>query len=119
IEEMKTMLRQAMHEGAAGISYGLIYLPGIYAAEEELAGLCQEAGRGGGLCAFHMRSEGSQVLESIDEVLRIADEAKTKVEISHLKAAGKANWEKINGAFQKIEAAQLKGLRVGADVYPY
>jgi len=119
IQEMRAMLRQAMREGAAGVSYGLIYLPGIYAAEEELVDLCEEAGKNSGLCAFHMRSEGAGVVEATAEALRIGEKARAPIEISHLKAAGKNNWDKIQEVFSLIEAAQLQGRRVSADVYPY
>lgn len=119
VDEMRTMLRQAMKDGAAGVSYGLIYLPGIYAQEDELVDLCREAGQSGGLCAFHMRNEGSQVIEALEETLRIGKKAGAPVEISHLKAAGKNNWDKIKQAFKLIEDARRSGQHVGADVYPY
>ncbi len=120
IEEMKKILRQAMKEGARGISFGLIYLPGIFSKEEEIIELCREAGHGGGICSFHMRSEGAGLLESIQEVIHVAEKTKAPVQISHLKVAGKANWNKIEEAVQMIEEARLKkGLRIGADVYPY
>lgn len=119
IQEMRTLLRQAMQQGAAGISYGLVYLPGIFAGEEELVDLCEEAGKNGGLCAFHMRSEGSGVTEAVTEALQIGEKARTGIEISHLKAAGKKNWDKIQDVFKLIEQARLKGQRITADVYPY
>jgi N-acyl-D-amino-acid deacylase len=118
-QEMRKLLRQAMNEGAAGISYGLIYLPGIFAAEEELVELCEESGKNSGICSFHMRSEGSGVLEATAESLRIGEKARTGIEISHLKAAGKANWNKIQEVFKQIERARLKGQKVAADFYPY
>lgn len=117
--EMRKMLREAMNEGAAGISYGLIYLPGIFSTEDELVELCREAGKANGICAFHMRSESSQVLEAIQEAIRIGKKAKSRVEISHLKAAGKNNWDKISDAFRLIHDARKRGQRVFADVYPY
>lgn len=119
ILKMKALLRQAMDEGAAGISFGLIYLPGVFAQEEELTELCREAARRGGVCAFHMRSEGSKLLESIDEVIQIARETKARVQISHLKAGGRKNWDKILAAFEKIERARASGLEILADAYPY
>jgi N-acyl-D-amino-acid deacylase len=119
IQDMRKLLREAMEEGAAGISYGLVYLPGIFAPEAELVDLCEEAGKNSGLCAFHMRSEGGGVLDAVSETLRIGEKARTSVEISHLKAAGKANWEKIQEVFKLIEQGRLKGQRITADVYPY
>lgn len=119
ILQMKKLLGQAMTEGAAGISFGLIYLPGIFAQEGELVELCREAGRRGGVCAFHIRSEGSKLIESIEEVLAIGRKAGAPVQISHLKAGGKSNWPKISEAFQRIEKARREGLRVTADAYPY
>ena len=119
IAEMKKMLAQAMREGAKGISFGLVYLPGIFAQEEELVGLCSEAARHSGVCAFHIRSEGSRLVEAIGEAIRIGREAKAAIQISHLKAAGKNNWEKIDQAFDLIEKARGEGLRIEADAYPY
>ena len=119
IAQMKTMLSRAMSEGAGGVSFGLIYLPGIFAGKEELVELCREAGRRGGVCAFHMRSEGSRLIESIEEVISIGREAGAPVQISHLKAGGKNNWPKIDEAFRRIEKARRQGLRVTADAYPY
>lgn len=117
--EMRKMLKQAMHEGAAGISFGLIYLPGIYANQEELTELCREAAVADGVCAFHMRSESSQLLESIQEVLEIGRKTNARIQISHLKAGGRSNWDKIGPAFALIEKARQEGLRVEADAYPY
>ncbi len=119
IEAMKKLLANAMEEGAYGISYGLVYLPGIFAEEEELVELCREAGRGGGICAFHMRSEGSGLLPAIQEAIRIGEKAGAPIQISHLKAAGKNNWGKIDKAFRLIEQARARGLKVTSDVYPY
>lgn len=118
-KQMRELLRQAMNEGAAGISYGLVYLPGIFSTEEELVELCEEAGKYKGLCAFHMRSESSQVLEAVGEALRIGKKSKSRIEISHLKAAGKNNWSKISEVFNLINKARKKGQPVFADVYPY
>ncbi len=119
IAEMKKMLGQAMSEGAAGVSFGLIYLPGIFAQKEELVELCREAGKRGGVCAFHMRSEGSRLIESIEEVISIGRAAKASIQISHLKAGGKTNWPKIDEAFRLIEKARREGMRITADAYPY
>ncbi|HTL46518.1 MAG TPA: D-aminoacylase [Verrucomicrobiae bacterium] len=119
LEAMKDLLRRAMNDGAIGISYGLIYLPGIYADEKELTELCKVAAEFDGICAFHMRNEGSRLIEAIEETLRIGEAAGAKIQISHLKAAGKNNWPKIDEALRLIDEARKQGLRVRADAYPY
>lgn len=119
ISEMKKMLRSAMREGAYGISFGLVYLPGIYAQRKEIIALCEEAGKHLGVCAFHMRSEGAQLLEAIEEVIDIGTITRSPIQISHLKAGGKANWGKIEQAFILIEQARIRGVKIAADAYPY
>lgn len=119
IESMRNLLRESMKEGAFGVSFGLVYLPGIFAFEEELVALCEEAGKRRGICVFHIRSEGEALVEAIEEAIRIGKKAQAPIHISHLKAAGARNWSKIGEAFQKIEQAQKEGLNVTADAYPY
>lgn len=119
VKNMKTLLNEAMDQGAIGISFGLVYLPGIFAQKEELTELCREAGKRGGICAFHMRSEGEKLLESIQEVIDVGEKANAKIQISHLKAGGRNNWKKMPEAFKLIEAAQKRGVQIHADVYPY
>lgn len=117
--EMKKILREAMDQGAFGISFGLSYLPGTYASEKEIMELCLESGRKLGICVFHMRSEGSQLVESIEEVLRIARATRSRIQISHLKAGGRSNWLKMTEAIGLIQAARNEGLAIEADFYPY
>ncbi len=117
--EMRKMLKKAMEQGAAGVSFGLIYLPGTFAQKAELTEICREAAVQNGVCAFHMRSEGSKLLESIQEVIEIGRETKARIQISHLKAGGRKNWGKIGEAFQLIEKARAEGLEIQADAYPY
>lgn len=119
IRQMKNDLAQAMDEGAAGISFGLVYLPGIFADREEITELCAVAGRRGGVCAFHMRSEGSDLTGALREVLEIGEKTGARIQVSHLKAAGREHWDKIQEAFRVIEEARAKGIRVEADAYPY
>ncbi|MBI4115257.1 MAG: D-aminoacylase [Candidatus Omnitrophica bacterium] len=119
LDRMRTLFDEALDEGAWGISFGLVYIPGIFSDREEIVTLCREAGRKNGICAFHMRSEGKELLEAIQEVIDIAKETGAPCHISHLKAAGKQNWPKITEAFQKIEEAQKQSLKITADVYPY
>ena len=119
VAAMKKLLKDAMENGAFGISFGLVYLPGVFATEDELVELCREAGRHNGICAFHLRSEGSGLLEALREAIRIGEKAGARIQISHLKAAGRNNWDKITEAFRVIEEARAKGIRIAADAYPY
>ncbi len=119
LEKMKSILNESMAQGAYGISFGLVYLPGIFAQEAELTELCRTASAAGGLCAFHMRNEGSKLLEAVDEVIRIAEKTGARIQISHLKASGQTNWDKIGAVLQKIETARGRGLKIEADLYPY
>ena len=119
INAMRTLLRAALKEGARGLSFGLVYLPGIFASEKEILELCKEVAKVDGVCTFHMRSEGRRLVEAVGEVLRIAEKADVRVQISHLKAGGRDNWPKIAQVLELINEAQKKGLQVGADVYPY
>lgn len=120
ILEMKRRVGDAMKQGASGISFGLVYLPGIFANEEEVVQLCREAARHSGVCAFHMRSEGSGLVEAVREVLRVGKKAQARIQISHFKVGGgKKNWHLIEEAFQLIEEARTNGQEVVADAYPY
>src|ERR1700735_3699679 len=92
LDKMKALVRDAMRDGAVGLSTALQYAPAPYARTPELIALAGEAGKFGGSYATHMRSEGDAVLDSIDEAIRIGKEGHLPVEIWHLKAAGKANW---------------------------
>src|SRR3979411_2278290 len=97
LAEMKTLVRDAMKDGAVGVSTSLQYTPAPYAKTDELIALASEASRFGGLYATLMRSESDAVLESIDEALRIGREAHIPVEIWHIKVAGKNNWGRMSG----------------------
>jgi len=116
---MRDLVRRAMEEGALGVGSSLIYAPAFYAGTEELIALCEVAAAYGGRYITHMRSEGTRLLEAIDEVVRIAREAKIGAEIYHLKAAGEANWPKMDEAIRRIEAARAEGLDLTADMYTY
>jgi N-acyl-D-amino-acid deacylase len=134
-ERMHFFLAQAIGEGAIGLSTGLIYPPGVYSDTDELIDLCNALTRsyrkapvmesqgvkflGSGIYASHMRSEGDNLIESIEEILRIAKEAGVRVHISHIKTSGEKNWHKIDGALQSIEAARTDGAGVTCDRYPY
>ena len=102
-----------------GSARALIYAPGSYARTDELAALCEVAARHGGMYISHLRSEGDRLLEAVDELIAIARRAKIPAEIYHLKAAGRANWGKLDEVLRRIEAARASGLRITADIYPY
>ena len=119
LERMKELVRQAMREGALGVGSSLIYAPAFYAKTPELVELVRAAGEFGGMYISHMRSEGSRLLEAIDELIQIAREARVPAEIYHFKAAGRENWDKTDAAIARVEAARREGLRITADVYTY
>ncbi|MEZ4585520.1 MAG: D-aminoacylase [Gemmatimonadales bacterium] len=119
LDRMRAMVREAMEAGAIGLSTSLIYPPAIYASESEITELAKIAGEYGGRYFTHMRNEGDRLLEAIDEALRIGKAAGTPVHIYHLKAAGQANWGKMDEALARVKAARYEGLQVGVDVYPY
>jgi N-acyl-D-amino-acid deacylase len=119
LERMRELVRRAMREGALGVSAALIYVPGAYATTEELQTLAGEAARHGGIYIAHMRSEGDQILEALDETIAIARASGAAAEIYHLKLAGKSNWGKLDAFIAKVEAARAEGLRITADMYPY
>jgi len=119
IEAMKGLLAESMEKGAAGISFGLTYLPGVFATREELVSLCRAAAEEEGLCVFHIRSEGKGLIEAVEEAIDVGREAGARVHISHLKATGPKNWPKIQEAFRRIEDARASGIEVTADAYPY
>jgi N-acyl-D-amino-acid deacylase len=108
-----------MEAGALGIGSSLIYAPAFYASTEELIELCKVAAQYRGKYISHMRSEGNRLLEAIDELIRISREASIPAEIYHLKAAGQANWPKMEQAIAKIEGARAEGLKITADMYTY
>lgn len=119
LARMQQHVRDAMEDGAIGVSTALIYPPAVYATTEEIAALCQAAGEYGGRYYTHMRNEGDRLLEAIDEALEIGQTGKVPVHIFHLKAAGRRNWGKIDEAIARIKAARAAGQQVTADIYPY
>ncbi|MEW6304507.1 MAG: D-aminoacylase [Verrucomicrobiota bacterium] len=119
LQRMQALVRQAMEEGAVGVGSSLIYAPAFYAKTDEMIALCKAASPYGGLYISHLRSEGNTFLEAIDELLAIAREADIAAEIYHLKAAGQANWPKMDAAIRKVEQARAAGLRITADMYTY
>ncbi len=119
MEQMKNMVKKAMEEGALGIGSSLIYAPGFYANTEELIELCKVASAYDGIYISHMRSEGNQLLESLDELIRIASEGNIRAEVYHLKMAGKDNWNKFDAVVSKIDSARTAGLHITANMYNY
>jgi len=119
LARMRVLVRQAMEEGALGVGSSLIYPPATFAETDELVALTTEAARCGGSYISHMRSEGDRLLESIDELIEISRRSRAPAEIYHLKQVGRANWDKIDAAIAKIEAARASGLKISADMYSY
>jgi N-acyl-D-amino-acid deacylase len=119
LEKMKALVRDAMHEGAVGVSTSLEYAPAPYAKTEEIIALASEAAKFGGIYATHMRSESDNVLASIDESLRIGREAHIPVEIWHIKVAGKKNWGRMPEVVAKINQARAQGADISANTYAY
>jgi N-acyl-D-amino-acid deacylase len=119
LDSMKRLVAQAMKEGALGVGSSLIYPPAFFAKTDELVALCTEASRYGGSYISHMRSEGTQLYEALEELITIAKQANIHAEIYHLKAAGNSNWNKIDSVINRIEKARAEGLDITADMYNY
>jgi N-acyl-D-amino-acid deacylase len=119
IASMQSLLEQAMREGALGVSSSLQYIPNIYSTTEELTALAKVAARYGGAYFTHQRSESSRIDSSLEEVFRIARDAKVRTQIWHLKTAYRPNWGRMPEVLKKIEAARAEGIDVSANQYPY
>ena len=119
LTSMKHMVKQAMEDGALGVGSSLIYAPAFYSTTEELIALCKVASEYDGLYISHMRSEGNRLLQSIDELMRIANEADIRAEIYHLKMSGKENWNKYDDVIRKIDSARTAGLSITTNMYTY
>jgi dihydroorotase/N-acyl-D-amino-acid deacylase len=119
LEQMRSLVREAMKDGAVGVSTSLQYAPAPYASTEELIALASESARFGGIYATHMRSEGSAIIPALDEAIRIGREAAIPVEIWHLKAAGKPNWGRMPEIVAHIEKARQSGVDISANTYAY
>jgi N-acyl-D-aspartate/D-glutamate deacylase len=119
LEAMRGIVRREMEAGALGIGSALIYAPAFYATTDELIELCKVAVHYRGKYISHIRSEGNRLVEAVEELIRISREAKIPAEIYHLKAAGQANWPKMDRVIQMVEAARRDGLRITADMYTY
>ncbi|HEU4498127.1 MAG TPA: D-aminoacylase [Sphingomicrobium sp.] len=119
LQRMRALVRKAMEEGALGVGTSLIYPPAAFAETDELVALTREAAKCGGSYISHMRSEGDRLLESIDELIEISRRSGAPAEIYHLKQVGRSNWNKIDQAIAKVEAARAAGLKISADMYTY
>jgi len=119
LDSMRLLVRQAMEEGALGVGSSLIYPPAFFAKTPELTAMCREAGKYGGGYISHIRSEGNKLLEAVEEMISIAQQAKVHGEIYHLKAAGKDNWYKMDSVIRRIERARREGIDIGANMYTY
>ena len=119
LDRMRGLVRQAMREGAVGLSTSLQYPPAPYAETEELIALAAEAATWGGIYATHLRNESDEILPALDEAIRIGREATIPVEVWHLKTAGKNNWGRMPEVVAKIDSARRAGLDIAADTYAY
>src|SRR5947207_2963708 len=119
LDQMRELVRKEMEAGALGIGTSLIYPPAFYAKTDELIELCKVAAKYQGKYISHMRSEGNQLLESLDELIGISREAGIPAELYHIKAAGEKNWPKEDQLLARIEAAQKEGLKIRANMYTY
>jgi N-acyl-D-amino-acid deacylase len=119
LAQMRELVRREMEAGALGIGSSLIYAPAFYATTEELIEMCKVAARYKGKYISHMRSEGNRLIEGVEELIRISREARIPAEIYHLKAAGQANWDKMDKVIAMVNAARRRGLKITADMYTY
>src|SRR5256884_945849 len=119
LDQMRELVRKEMEAGALGIGTSLIYPPAFYAKTDELIELCKVASKYKGKYISHMRSEGNQLLEALDELIRIRREANIPAEVYHIKAAGQKNWGKMDNLLSRIESAQKEGLNIRANMYTY
>ena len=119
LDNMRSLVRQGMEEGALGIGSSLIYAPAFYSSTEELIELCKVAAEYGGMYISHMRSESNKLLEALDELITISEKANIPAEVYHLKAGGLKNHYKMDLVINKINAARASGLDITADMYTY
>jgi len=118
-QKMNELVREAMEQGAMGLSTSLIYAPADFASTEEIISLASEAAKCNGMYITHMRSESDNILKALNETFRIANDAGIRAEIYHLKINHDRNWNKIDQVLSKIDSAQKAGLKITANMYPY
>lgn len=119
LEQMKELVRQAMQQGALGLSTSLVYAPAVYAKTTELIELAKVAAEYGGIYASHIRDEGDKEMQAILEAGDIGREAKIPVQIWHLKVSGKRNWGTMPEIIKQINILRKGGIDMTADLYPY
>src|SRR5258706_294239 len=119
MEKMKALVDRAMRDGAVGLSTGLIYLPGAFSETDEIVELAKVAGRYDGIYASHMRHEDNRIYDALDEVFRIAREARVRAEVSHIKLSGPSAWGQATRVLAYIEKARAEGLDITEDEYAY
>ena len=119
IDQMKTLVAQAMEQGALGVSTSLQYVPGRFASTDEIVELAKVARQHGGIYISHQRSESNQIIPSLDEVFAVAERADIPAEVWHLKTAYRANWGRMGEVLKHFDAARARGLDVTANMYPY
>jgi N-acyl-D-aspartate/D-glutamate deacylase len=119
LEAMCNLVREAMSEGAMGVSSALIYAPDCFYTTEELTALAKAAAEYDGLYISHLRSEGNSFHEALEEFITVVRDAQVRGEIYHLKAMGEANWHKMDSVLERIEQARAEGLEITADMYTY
>ena len=112
-------LEQLLEQGAAGLSFGLIYVPGVYTGEQEVRALAEVLARRDRILAVHLRNEGAGLLQSVEEMLRVAEMTGVRVQLSHHKVMGEAYWGRSVQTLAKVREAKERGIRVSVDVYPY
>jgi len=116
---MRRLVAEALEAGAFGLSTGLIYAPGMFAKPAEIEALAEVVARRGALYASHIRGEGDHVEEAVDEFLAVGRKTGVRLQLSHVKVAGKANWPKADRIIERLEAARAEGLDLACDRYPY
>ncbi|PCN50915.1 hypothetical protein B6U99_01920 [Candidatus Geothermarchaeota archaeon ex4572_27] len=119
MREMKRLVDEAMAAGAFGLSTGLVYVPGVFAATEEVAELARVSAERGGIYATHVRDEGEGLLDALAEAVAVARSSGAPLQVSHLKASGRANWGRVSAALALLEDLASRGFDVSADAYPY
>ena len=119
LSQMRGLVRQAMEEGALGVTTALIYNPNTYAKTPELIALASESALCGGMYIAHMRSEGDRIAEAVQETIDIAKGSGAPAEIYHLKVGGQVNWPKLDQVINLVQGARASGTRITADMYLY
>lgn len=119
MERLRALVREAMEQGASGLSTGLIYMPGSLSKTPELVELAKVIAPYGGIYHSHIRNERDKILEAIGELIEISEKAGVRAHISHFKVLGKSNWGRAGEACRLVEEARARGLEITADQYPY